>query len=186
MDKMWRIIMSQTQANPIVLDACNQHRAFENLKYCNETIENVKKKLNEYLHSKQLLFPRFFFLSNDDLLHILSQTKDPVRVQDHLNKCFEGIQLLNFTDDTLVVTSMISAMDEEVAFNAAIDPFVIKEYKETIEETYEDQHGRSRQRSKVINTTVKEVRAIEDWLSDVEIQMRDSLRSNVINSTVQY
>ena len=107
-------------------------------------------------------------------------------MQDHLNKCFEGIQLLNFTDDTLVVTSMISAMDEEVAFNAAIDPFVIKEYKETIEETYEDQHGRSRQRSKVINTTVKEVRAIEDWLSDVEIQMRDSLRSNVLNSTVQY
>jgi dynein heavy chain len=74
-----------------VLDACNQHRAFENLQYCTETIESVKKKLNEYLHSKQMLFPRFFFLSNDDLLHILSQTKDPVRVQDHLNKCFEGI-----------------------------------------------------------------------------------------------
>ena len=91
MDKIWRVIMSQAQANPLVLDACNQHRAFENLAYCNETIESVKKKLNEYLHSKQLLFPRFFFLSNDDLLHILSQTKDPVRVQDHLNKCFEGI-----------------------------------------------------------------------------------------------
>ena len=97
-----------------MLDACNQHRAYENLVYCNDTIESVKKKLNEYLHSKQLLFPRFFFLSNDDLLHILSQTKDPVRVQDHLNKCFEGIQLLNFTKEKLIVTSMISAMDEEV------------------------------------------------------------------------
>lgn len=77
-------------------------------------------------------------------------------------------------------------MNEEVAFNSPIDPFVIKEYKETVEETFEDQHGRSRTRSKVINTTVKEVRAIEDWLSDVEFQMRDSLRSNVINSTVEY
>ena len=113
-----------------MLDACNQHKAFENLVYCNDTIENVKKKLNEYLHSKQLLFPRFFFLSNDDLLHILSQTKDPVRVQDHLNKCFEGIQLLNFTKENYIVTSMISAMDEEVKFNKNIDPFEIKKIRE--------------------------------------------------------
>lgn len=147
-----------------MLDACNQHRAFENLVYCNDTIENVKKKLNEYLHSKQLLFPRFFFLSNDDLLHILSQTKDPVRVQDHMNKCFEGIQLLNFTDK-LIVTSMISAMDEEVKFNKTIDPFVLVKHKETVDE--QDDKSK-RNRARVIETTVKEVRAIEDWLSEVE------------------
>ena len=187
MDKIWKIIMSQTIANPIVLDACNQHRVFENLQYCNETIENVKKKLNEYLHSKQLLFPRFFFLSNDDLLHILSQTKDPVRVQDHLNKCFEGIQSLHFTEESLIVTSMISAMGEVVPFNKQIDPFTFNTHKEKIEETYEDgQSGRVRNRTRVFETTVKEVRAIEDWLSDVEFQMRDSLRSNVTKSTVHY
>ena len=91
MDKLWRMVMTQTQQTPVVLDACNVHKVFENMVHSNGVIESVKKKLNEYLHSKQLLFPRFFFLSNDDLLHILSQTKDPVRVQDHLNKCFEGI-----------------------------------------------------------------------------------------------
>ena len=93
-DRMWRLIMTQTQQTSLVLEACNQNKAFENLKYCNDTVDKVIKSINAYLHEKQLAFPRFFFLSNDDLLHILSQTKEPLRVQDHLNKCFEGIDRL--------------------------------------------------------------------------------------------
>lgn len=124
-DRTWRKLMSQVSENPAALTVIKIENLSTMLKEGKKKLDEVSKGLNEYLESKQSLFPRFYFLSNDELLEILSETKEPLRVQPHLKKCFEGIKELHF-DDEKKIHAMYSSEGEKVPFSKVIDPVAAK------------------------------------------------------------
>lgn len=60
----------------------------------NKKFEQIQKNLNQFLEAKRGQFPRFYFLSNEDLLEIIGQSKDPKPILQHIGKMFEGIASL--------------------------------------------------------------------------------------------
>jgi dynein heavy chain, axonemal len=114
-DTIYKRYMMAVIKEPNVMETAAQPGLLESMTDANTMLEKVLIGVNNYLEQKRLFFPRFFFLSNDEMLEILSETKDPIRVQPHLSKCFEGINRLKF-NESLDALSMISVEREEVNF----------------------------------------------------------------------
>ncbi|XP_031787006.1 dynein heavy chain 1, axonemal isoform X2 [Nasonia vitripennis] len=121
MERNWRRIMKQAFDNPIIMKQCADRSLLESLRECLSLLEVVQKGLSDYLESRRMLFPRFFFLSDDELLEILAQTRNVRAVQPHLKKCFENMKELRFEQD-LSITRMYSAEGEEVVLDKPVRP----------------------------------------------------------------
>lgn len=91
--EMKRIYHEKKAYEALVLSR-GENEFINQLKDMNNTLEKIKKNLNQFLDNKRLSFPRFFFMPNEDLLEIIGQARDLVAVNKHINKMFEGIKEL--------------------------------------------------------------------------------------------
>ncbi|WIA13579.1 hypothetical protein OEZ85_007146 [Tetradesmus obliquus] len=116
--KQLREVMRRTKDRPNALQTASNPSLLESLSKSYETLEAIQKSLEEYLETKRVAFPRFYFLSNDELLEILAQTKNVQAVQPHMGKCFDGIRRLDFGDDpkSTDIFAMVSGEGERVSF----------------------------------------------------------------------
>ena len=96
-------------------------------------LEGVVASLSAYLEKKRQVFPRFYFLSNAEMLEILSGSNAAgsnelaklERVQAHLKKCFEGIREVGFEinpNGVPVIVQMASPEGEHVKLVEPVCP----------------------------------------------------------------
>ncbi|KAJ0392153.1 hypothetical protein P43SY_009213 [Pythium insidiosum] len=98
-DKNWKNVMLRTSIDPSVIRSVDSgSEILDQFKMSNKILEEIQKSLEDYLETKRMAFPRFYFLSNDELLEILSQTRDPRAVQPHLGKCFDAMKSIRFEE----------------------------------------------------------------------------------------
>uniref|UniRef100_A0A8C4MCH5 Dynein axonemal heavy chain 9 n=1 Tax=Equus asinus asinus TaxID=83772 RepID=A0A8C4MCH5_EQUAS len=114
------------QKTPNVVEATNKPGLYEKLEDIQSRLYLCEKALAEYLDTKRLAFPRFYFLSSSDLLDILSNGTAPQQVQRHLSKLFDNMAKMQFQLDTSekptkISLGMYSKEEEYVAFSEPCD-----------------------------------------------------------------
>ncbi len=149
-DNKWRQQTETMNSESLVVSLLEKERIKEEFTHTNETLESILQSMCDFLESKRKKFPRFYFLSDDDLLRIISHAKkDPATLQPYFNKCFEGISGFEITSPNQEIVAISSPENERLSL---IRPLGLKEG---------DRKGNA-----------------EIWLKDLEKIMNDTLRDS--------
>lgn len=97
-DKEFKKMTEEMAKTPNVIEATNKDGLVSALDVLQKALVLCEKALAEYLETKRLAFPRFYFVSSSDLLDILSNGNQPEVVAKHLTKLFDSMARLNFDE----------------------------------------------------------------------------------------
>ena len=117
-------MMRKVAAQPRAIDVFMTPNIQRTLERLSQQLSKIQKSLGEFLEKQRQLFSRFYFVGDEDLLEILGNSRDPQKVQRHLNKMFAGINLLEYEtteNRTSHITAMVSKEGEVVPFHHPID-----------------------------------------------------------------
>ncbi len=115
LDKTWLKIMTDTAKNTNAHDACLAEGRVGILTEMSSALDKCQKSLTDYLETKRNAFPRFFFISDDELLSVLG-TSDVTSIQEHMLKLFDNCAELIFARNNRVVKGMVSSEGESFEF----------------------------------------------------------------------
>ncbi|RZC39341.1 MT, DHC N2, AAA 7, DHC N1 and/or AAA 9 domain containing protein [Asbolus verrucosus] len=125
-DRDFKEVLSEMLKDLNVIRATNKAGLYEKLDGILDQLTLCEKALNDYLETKRLAFPRFYFVSSADLLDILSNGNQPDLIQRHLTKLFDSLAKLKFVQEggknSKRAFGMISKENEEhVQFSQICD-----------------------------------------------------------------
>ncbi|KAM3486950.1 hypothetical protein MY8738_000076 [Beauveria namnaoensis] len=95
-------VMKKANKTPYVLDVLNIPNAQKSLERLAEMLNKIQKALGEYLEKERVSFPRFYFVGDEDLLEMIGNSNDTLRIAKHFKKMFAGLSGLVMDDETII------------------------------------------------------------------------------------
>lgn len=118
-------VMKKVYKSPFVIDVMNIQGIQKSLERLADLLLKIQKALGEYLERERASFPRFYFVGDEDLLEIIGNSKEILRIMKHLKKMFAGVSTIMLDDDLTQIQGMASREGEEVQFK---DPILLKDF----------------------------------------------------------
>ncbi|TFK57575.1 dynein heavy chain protein 1 [Heliocybe sulcata] len=118
-------VMKKVYKSPFVIDVMNIQGIQKSLERLADLLNKIQKALGEYLERERSSFPRFYFVGDEDLLEIIGNSKDILRIMKHLKKMFAGISTVMLDEELTEIQGMASREGEEIQFKT---PILLKDF----------------------------------------------------------
>lgn len=112
-------VLKKVYKSPFVLDVLNISGVQKSLERLAELLNKIQKALGEYLERERISFPRFYFVGDEDLLEIIGNSNDTMRISKHFRKMFAGLSGL-LMDQESTITGFSSKEGEQVQLKRPI------------------------------------------------------------------